>query len=67
MVEPDAETAQRQRAFVLVVQSRALRLRLTCAQRQTSWLMRRSRYRMRRSPPHREHLDHQPPGHVPNT
>ena len=48
IVEADLESAQQHRAFVVVVRSRALRLRLTRANRETSWLMRRSRYLMKR-------------------
>ena len=48
MVEPDAESTQRHRALVRVARSRALQLRLDRATRQTAWLIRRSRYLMKR-------------------
>ena len=66
MIDADAEHAQRHRVFVVIVRSRALRLRLSRARRQTSWLIQRSRYLIRRfPPPGGEH--HQLPGHVVNT
>ena len=48
MLEYDADSRQRQRAFVVVVRSRVLRIRLAHAMRQTSWLRLRSRYLTKR-------------------